>query len=72
MDKRPSNQTPAAPNPSIEGSVFIASDGTKKILRRRRPLLQVENLTVVLGGHTVLRDINLTIRRGETRIPRQE
>ncbi|MBR6387158.1 MAG: ATP-binding cassette domain-containing protein [Thermoguttaceae bacterium] len=66
MDKRPSNQTPAAPNPSIEGSVFIASDGTKKILRRRRPLLQVENLTVVLGGHTVLRDINLTIRRGET------
>ena len=66
MDKRPSNQTPAAPNPSIEGSVFIASDGTKKILRRRHPLLQVENLSVVLGGNTILRNINLTIRRGET------
>lgn len=69
MDKRPSNQYPAGgpePNPSIEGSVFIASDGTKKILRRRHPLLQVENLSVVLGGNTILRNINLTIRRGET------
>ncbi len=51
---------------SIEGSVFVAEDGTKKVLRRRPPLLHVDNLSVIFGGNTVLRDINLRIRRGET------
>lgn len=51
---------------SIEGSVFVAEDGTKKVLRRRPPLLHVDNLSVVFGGNTVLRNINLRIRRGET------
>ncbi len=50
----------------VEGSVFIAPDGSKKILRRRPPLLQIENLDVIFGEHQVLRGINLKIRRGET------
>ena len=50
----------------IEGSVFVDKDGNKKILRRRPPLLQIDQLNVVFGENQVLRDINLKIRRGET------
>ena len=50
----------------IEGSVFIAEDGTKKVLRKRPPLLQIENMNVLFGEHQVLRDISLKIRSGET------
>ena len=53
-------------SPSIEGSVFVDKNGTKKVLRRRPPLLQIDNLNVVFGENQVLRDISLTIRRGET------
>lgn len=51
---------------SVEGAIVVAEDGTKKILRRRPPLLQIENLSVIFGENQVLRDINLRIRRGET------
>ena len=55
----------SAPN-MIEGSVFIAEDGTKKILRKRPPLLQIDKMNVIFGEHQVLRDISLKIRSGET------
>lgn len=50
----------------IEGSVFIDRGGTKKVLRRRPPLLRLDNLSVIFNDNQVLRDINLKIRRGET------
>ena len=54
------------PERSIEGSVYVGPDGSKKVLRRRPPLLQIDNLNVIFGENQVLRDINLKIRRGET------
>ncbi|MGI6401516.1 MAG: ABC transporter ATP-binding protein [Thermoguttaceae bacterium] len=51
---------------SIEGSVYVAEDGTKKILRKRPPLLQIEKMSVIFGDNQVLRDISLKIRSGET------
>ena len=53
-------------NNGIEGAVFVDKDGNKKVLRRRPPLLQIDQLNVVFGENQVLRDINLKIRRGET------
>ncbi|MDO4587921.1 MAG: ATP-binding cassette domain-containing protein [Planctomycetia bacterium] len=50
----------------IEGQIIVTEDGSKKILRRRKPLLEVENLYVQFRQNTVLRDINLQFRRGET------
>lgn len=50
----------------IEGAVYVAPDGTKKILRRRPPLLQIDQMNVIFGSNQVLRDINLKIRAGET------
>lgn len=49
-----------------EGLLFTSEDGSQKILRRRRPLLEVENMYVEFGQNQVLRNINLQIRRGET------
>lgn len=49
-----------------EGHVFVSEDGTRKVLRRRQPLLEVEGLNVNFGSHSVLRDINMRVRRGET------
>ncbi len=51
---------------SIVGSTFIAENGTRKVLRRRPPLLEIDDLNVIFGENQVLRDINLKIRRGET------
>ena len=56
------NQTPRV----IEGAVFTAPDGTKKILRKRPPLLQIDKMNVLFGEHQVLRDISMKIRSGET------
>lgn len=56
------NQTPRV----IEGAVFTAADGTKKILRKRPPLLQIDKMNVLFGEHQVLRDISMKIRSGET------
>lgn len=56
------NQTPRV----IEGAVFTAPDGTKKILRKRPPLLQIDQMNVLFGEHQVLRDISMKIRSGET------
>ncbi|MDO5308172.1 MAG: ATP-binding cassette domain-containing protein [Planctomycetia bacterium] len=50
----------------IEGAVLTTSDGKKKTLRRRPPLLEVQDLNVIFNDNQVLRDINLKIRRGET------
>ena len=50
----------------IEGAVFTAPDGTKKILRKRPPLLQIDQMNVLFGEHQVLRDISMKIRSGET------
>ncbi|MBQ1454250.1 MAG: ATP-binding cassette domain-containing protein [Thermoguttaceae bacterium] len=49
-----------------EGQVYTDADGQRRVLRRRRPLLETEGLYVEFDGHEVLRDINLPIRRGET------
>ncbi|MDD3585790.1 MAG: ABC transporter ATP-binding protein [Thermoguttaceae bacterium] len=49
-----------------EGHVFVSEDGTRKVLRRRQPLLEVEGMSVTFGTHAVLHDINLRVRRGET------
>ena len=49
-----------------EGHVFVSEDGTRKVLRRRQPLLEVEGMSVTFGTHPVLHDINLRVRRGET------
>lgn len=51
---------------SIEGAVYVGPGGAKKVLRRRPPLLQIDDLNVIFGENQVLRDINLKIRRGET------
>lgn len=51
---------------TIEGAVFVAPDGTKKALRKRPPLLQIDDVSVLFGERQVLRDISLTIRSGET------
>lgn len=56
------NQTPRV----IEGAVFTAPDGTKKILRKRPPLLLIDQMNVLFGEHQVLRDISMKIRSGET------
>ena len=56
------NQTPRV----IEGAVFTAPDGTTKILRKRPPLLQIDQMNVLFGEHQVLRDISMKIRSGET------
>lgn len=55
-----------ADEPVWEGQIYTSEDGTRRILRRRRPLLEIEHLDVSFGAQTVLRDINLKIRRGET------
>lgn len=52
--------------PVWEGQIYTSEDGTRRILRRRRPLLETEQLYVTFGENSVLRDINLRIRRGET------
>ncbi|MDO5580431.1 MAG: ATP-binding cassette domain-containing protein [Planctomycetia bacterium] len=49
-----------------EGLLYTAEDGSQKILRRRRPLLEVKNMSMQFGQNQVLRNINLQIRRGET------
>lgn len=49
-----------------EGQVYSDAEGQRRVLRRRRPLLETEHLYVEFDGREVLRDINLPIRRGET------
>ncbi|MBQ7028672.1 MAG: ATP-binding cassette domain-containing protein [Thermoguttaceae bacterium] len=49
----------------IEGAIVV-EDGVKKVLRRRPPLLEIQDLNVIFGENQVLRDINLKVRRGET------
>ncbi|MBR5627339.1 MAG: ATP-binding cassette domain-containing protein [Thermoguttaceae bacterium] len=52
---------------AIEGQVFVDENGNRKVLRRRRPLLEAKNLSVTFNNnHQVLRDINLKVRPGET------
>lgn len=55
----------AASERLIEGAIIV-ENGVKKALRRRPPLLEIQNLSVVFGENQVLRDINLKVRRGET------
>ena len=64
--KRADDSAQEAKRAEIEGSVFVAEDGSKKILRRRPPLLDVDHVSVVFGENVVLRDINVKIRRSET------
>lgn len=49
-----------------EGQIYTDADGRRRVLRRRRPLLETEELYVEFDGHQVLRDISIPIRRGET------
>lgn len=51
---------------SLDGTVFVAEDGSKKILRRKTPLLEVENVYVQFDQSPVLRNINLNVQKGET------
>ena len=53
-------------NDSIEGSLYVAPDGTQKTLKRRPPLIEIDSLSVIFGENQVLRDISLRIRQGET------
>ncbi len=50
----------------LDGTVYTAEDGTKKVLRRKAPLLEVENVYVQFDQTPVLRDINLKVQKGET------
>ena len=61
-----SEPEPAGEEPVWEGQIYVSEDGTRRILRRRRPLLEVKDLYVQFGDHQVLRNINLKIRKGET------
>lgn len=52
--------------PVWEGQVYTAADGTRRVLRRRPPVLEVRDLCVRIGSRTVLDHINLKVRKGET------
>ena len=56
----------ASGEPVWEGQIYTNEDGTRRVLRRRPPLLEVEDLYVQFGDHQVLKNINLQIRKGET------
>lgn len=56
----------ASDEPTWEGQIYTSADGTRRILRRRPPLLEVEDLYVRFGERNVLRNINIQIRKGET------
>ena len=52
--------------PVWEGQIYTSEDGTRRILRRRPPILETRDLYVKFGNRVVLRDIDLKIRKGET------
>ncbi len=60
------NLIPDLDQSALDGYIFETPDGTKKVLHKRRSLLEVEDLNVQFGNHQILRDINFQIRRGET------
>ena len=60
------NEPDESDEPIWEGQIYTNEDGTRRVLRRRPPLLEVEDLYVQFGDHQVLRNINLQIRKGET------
>ena len=52
--------------PVWEGQVYTSADGTRRILRRRPPVLEVRELGVEFDDRYVLHDINLKVHKGET------
>ena len=56
----------AVEEPQWEGQVYTAADGTRRVLRRRPPVLEARNLGVRIGGRAVLEGISLKVRKGET------
>ncbi|MDO5553240.1 MAG: ATP-binding cassette domain-containing protein [Planctomycetia bacterium] len=54
------------PGEPVEGQVVTTEDGRQQVVRRRRSLLEMEDVSVQFGSANVLRDINLKVRRGET------
>ena len=63
--ERESEKREGATERLIEGAIVV-EDGVKKVLRRRPPLLEIRDLSVIFGENQILRDINLKVRRGET------
>lgn len=56
----------AVEEPQWEGQVYTSADGTRRILRRRPPVLEARDLGVRIGGRAVLEGISLKVRKGET------
>ena len=52
--------------PVWEGQVYTSADGTRRVLRRRPPVLEARDLCVEFDDRYVLRDINLKVCKGET------
>ena len=52
--------------PVWEGQVYTSADGTRRVLRRRPLVLETDDLTVRLGSRTILNNISLKVRKGET------
>lgn len=62
----PQGGEPPEDEPVWEGRIFTSEDGTRRILRRRPPVLETRNLSVDFDSRVVLRDINIQVRKGET------
>lgn len=52
--------------PVWEGQVYTTADGTRRVLRRRPPILETRDLGVRIGEQQILRGISLKVRKGET------
>ena len=56
----------AAEEPQWEGQVYTSADGTRRVLRRRPPVLEACGLGVRIGGRAILEGISFKVRKGET------
>ena len=64
------DRNPAEPatggEPIWEGQVYTSADGTRRVLRRRPPVLETRALGVEFDERYVLHDISLKVSKGET------
>ena len=64
------DRNPAEPatggEPVWEGQVYTSADGTRRVLRRRPPVLETRALGVEFDERYVLHDISLKVSKGET------
>ena len=52
--------------PVWEGQVYTSADGTRRVLRRRPPVLETRALGVEFDERYILHDISLKVSKGET------